>query len=109
VGEQSGRFRFAGGGFGAFVVRPRLAYGGAVEGLPSGQSGRFHEDPGQRGPLRSGAVGQEVLHLVDLGAELVKLSESAESPVNAAGVIDLVAEDLDGFLVEGAGHGEPAP
>jgi hypothetical protein len=47
-----------------------------------------------------------VLHLVDLGSELVKLSESAESPVNAAGVIDLVAEDLDGFLVEGAGHGE---
>ena len=48
------------------------------------------------------------MHLVDLGAEQVELSEGAEAPVNVAGVIDLMAEDLDGFMVDGAGCGESA-
>ncbi len=47
------------------------------------------------------------MHLVDLGAELVELGEGAEAPVDVAGVVDLVAEDVDGLGVDGAGHGEP--
>jgi hypothetical protein len=49
------------------------------------------------------------VYLLDVGAELVKLSEGAEAPVKLADMIDLVAEDLDGLVVNGAGHGEPAP
>jgi hypothetical protein len=46
------------------------------------------------------------MHLVDLGAELVELSDGTETPVNAAGIVDLVAEDVDGLCVDGAGHSE---
>ncbi len=85
---------------------PGLAEGGAVEGLPSGQRGCLDEYSGQRGPLRSGAVAEQLVYLVDLGAELVELGEGAEAPVDVAGVVDLVAEDVDSLRVDGAGHGE---
>jgi hypothetical protein len=65
-----------GGGFGAFVVGPGLANRSAVEGLPSGERGCLREDSGQCGPLRSSAVGEELLYVVDLGAEWVELGEA---------------------------------
>ena len=85
---------------------PGLAGSGTVERLPSSERGCLREDFGERGLLRSGAVSQELLYLVDLGAKLVKLGEGAEAAVEVAGVVDLVAEDLDGLLVDGAGYGE---
>ncbi len=33
----------------------------------------------------------------------------AEAPVDVAGVIDLVAEDVDGLPIDGAGDGDAAP
>jgi hypothetical protein len=52
-------------------------------------------------------VGQQLLHLVDLGAELVELGQRAESPVDMTGVVDLVAEDFHGGAVDGASDGKP--
>ena len=46
---------------------------------------------------------------MDLAAELVELGEGAEAAVDVAGLVDLVAEDVDGLWVDGAGHGEPGP
>jgi hypothetical protein len=96
VGEQE-RDSFADGVLGAFVVSPRLGGVVAVEGLPSSQCGRFGECCGERGAVPAGrSEGQQVVDVLDLLAELVKLGEAAELPVESPGARPRLAVALVG-------------
>ena len=57
----------------------------------------------------SSAVGEQLMNLVDLRAELVELCDRAELAVDVAGVVDLLAEEVDSRLIDGAGDGKAGP
>jgi hypothetical protein len=86
-----------------------LPWGGAVERLPSGEGGGFRKCSGQRGSVSTGAVAEQAVDLIDLRSELIEQSDAAEAPVDVAGVVDLLAEEVDSLTIDRAGEGESGP
>jgi hypothetical protein len=90
------------------VVVPGLADGVAVERFPTCEGGCLGEDSGELRALAvESAVAQQIGNLLDGAAELVQDGDPAEAAVDVAGVLDLLAEQVDGCGVDGAGDGQP--
>lgn len=108
MGEDGGLVRLAGGGFGVFVVVPRIGQSAGVDGLPSGQGFGFGQDMGQAG-ANTGADGVAVgtLDVGDLSAHLVGDDGAAQAAIQQPEIVGVGGKDRHHREVDGGGFLDP--